>query len=1054
MRKPKEEMKQARRTYRKEKREAKQAYKHQDNQSYNLFKTRQKEAKRLFSKHPDQLTRIKATLKEKYQSEKRFYQAEQRQELAQSKSRYIDKVKLAPSNALTAKELKRYKLPALQKDYRTSKERFYVSRQELKEERRKDLLQSLCVHGRKETAENHFSLRQTNFRPYQTEKSKASVGVQVARSQRAKRLFQQGKEGQFRFNKFPSQVEKKTNHLVQGKTLHFKRVWKSESRQNSPKVNSRFFWQASPEVKEKKAALTQAKSDYQDVKTKLKQGKRAYHFKRPRTRILKTGRFMIKEAVDLLSDHEDLSSLRDMEQTIRKSRHYSTFTYQVGKTSIQVGKGTFHFGRNRVANLRERTNNFKVGHGFKLNDRRRHLNRRIKRYIVNAKYKISQSARRTRDFIKHIPQLVKNFFYHLTTWWYFLGFFLLLVLFSGFISVSSRVLIQQDEFELNKAYTHMTLEDAKNSIKDKNGTTYFTKIDEVMAYMNYRFQDYHLGEMMTSTVNANSTTGFYANNDTYKSYLSQLWIDLNGGDSLKSMAELYKEKGKYHLTQEEMEELNEYKEEGIYMALYELDNPFQGQGETEALTMTYRYGYYNRDGKADISYHIILEAKQGQVIVAPMDGIIKLDGDDVLIVSGEGQIIEARLRLKDIATGRVLDGQKVYTGEIIGETKTDQGLKIYYQKYDVDEKKLVYVNPAFYFPNVVQVQTTILPSIGQFQGDEVGRAKVIYDFLKAKGASNQFIAAVLGNWSVESGINPKRAESDYISPPIGATDSSWDDENWLSIGEPALYGGLYPNILRRGLGLGQWTDTRDGSIRNTLLREYAKSKNKEWYNLELQLDFMLNGDSPYYKNWVAQHMKDTGSPATLAQLFLIYWEGNAGDKLVERQTRAIEWFYQIEKGFSQAAPGTAKVDLKGLEAVRGDLYDGLVPGSGDDIGYPWGQCTWGVAKRMNQLGLKLKGREGSKIPIISTMGNGMDWVGTAARLGGETGMTPKAGAIISFNFGDPWGHVALVEKVYPDGSFLISETNYGGSAYNPTGVYTFRTFSTVEGNMSFAYTTK
>ena len=124
------------------------------------------------------------------------------------------------------------------------------------------------------------------------------------------------------------------------------------------------------------------------------------------------------------------------------------------------------------------------------------------------------------------------------------------------------------------------------------------------------------------------------------------------------------------------------------------------------------------------------------------------------------------------------------------------------------------------------------------------------------------------------------------------------------------------------------------------------------------------------------------------------------------------------------------------------------------MGYAYGQCTWGVAARINQLGLKLKGRNGEKIPIISTMGNGQDWVATAARLGGETGKLPKAGAIISFaggGHGSPteYGHVAFVEKVYPDGSFLISETNYNG---NPN--YTFRKLSGVDGTISFAYTTK
>lgn len=364
---------------------------------------------------------------------------------------------------------------------------------------------------------------------------------------------------------------------------------------------------------------------------------------------------------------------------------------------------------------------------------------------------------------------------------------------------------------------------------------------------------------------------------------------------------------------------------------------------------------------------------------------------------------------------------------MIGQTKDGSGLKVTYQKVDDDSEKLVYVNPAFYFPKVIQLQTTILPTIGQFGGDEFARAKAIYEYLKSQGATNQAIAA---------------------------TDSSWDDEGWLSLNGPAIYNGRYPNILRRGLGLGQWTDTADGSRRHTLLLEYAKRKKQKWYDLGLQLDFMLHGDNPYYTNWLKGFFKNSGSPASLAQLFLIYWEGNSGDKLLERQTRATEWYYQIEKGFSQPNGGTAQSDPKALEAVRGDLYDNSVPGGGDGMGYAYGQCTWGVAARINQLGLKLKGRNGEKIPIISTMGNGQDWVATAARLGGETGKLPKAGAIISFAGGGhrsptEYGHVAFVEKVYPDGSFLISETNYNG---NPN--YTFRKLSGVDGTISFAYTTK
>ncbi|HGQ7689955.1 TPA: phage tail tip lysozyme, partial [Streptococcus pneumoniae] len=536
-------------------------------------------------------------------------------------------------------------------------------------------------------------------------------------------------------------------------------------------------------------------------------------------------------------------------------------------------------------------------------------------------------------------------------------------------------------------------EDAENTRTNDTGITYYTKIDDVMGFMNLKYQDYALEEVMEN------------GDKTYQVYLSQLWHDLNGGDSLKAMLELTKEPA-YKLSDDDREELKELSKEGTYLALQELDNPFQEQTEDDTLTMTVRYGYEMIEDKPTLHHHIILEAKENQVIVAPMDGKVSLDGENLIITSGKG-LNKSQLTLFNVHTGRVTDGQKVQAGEMIGQTKDGSGLKVTYQKVDDDSEKLVYVNPAFYFPKVIQLQTTILPTIGQFGGDEFARAKAIYEYLKSQGATNQAIAAILGNWSVESSINPKRAEGDYLSPPVGATDSSWDDEGWLSLNGPAIYNGRYPNILRRGLGLGQWTDTADGSRRHTLLLKYAKRQNQKWYDLDLQLDFMLHGDNPYYTNWLKDFFKNSGSPASLAQLFLIYWEGNSGDKLLERQTRATEWYYQIEKGFSQPNGGTAQSDPKALEAVREDLYDNSIPGGGDGMGYAYGQCTWGVAARINQLGLKLKGRTGEKISIINTMGNGQDWVGTAARLGGETGKLPKAGAIISFA-GGQYGHVGFV----------------------------------------------
>ncbi|HGQ4989446.1 TPA: phage tail tip lysozyme [Streptococcus pneumoniae] len=818
---------------------------------------------------------------------------------------------------------------------------------------------------------------------------------------------------------------------------------RKESRKER-KTNQKFFYGQETKVKSnfflqgKNLEELKAKKEVKAAKENLKSTKQAYKFKKI-SRKAKTFLYVLgREGGELASENEDLESYRTLHETIRKGKRYSRLSYNLGKASVKTGQATGRFTKKRLTNTKERYHHFKDGKGWKL----------TKDNPSSFKNRYRKLKKQGLLSVRNIYQKLKGAFSFFTfvagnpVIWIVGGIvFLLLLMMSFFLGFSSASLIQQDEFELTKAYTHLTWEDAEHTRTNDKGITYYTKVDDVMGYMNFKFHDYELQKPV-----------HLFSSETYKDYLSALWHDLNDGEDLKSMQDLY-ETPKYKLSKDDQEEIKELKEEGVYASMQELDNPFEGKSNEDSLTMTYRYGYYDLDGKPTLQEYILLEAKAHQTIVAPMDGVVSLDGDDVILTNGKGEN-ESRLTLYSIHNGRAIEGTRVLTGDVIGETPDDTGLKVSYQKYKNKKEKLVYVNPQFYFPKVIQLQTTILPAIGQFGGDEFERAKHIYDFLKSQGASPQAIAAILGNWSVESSINPKRAEGDYLSPPVGATDSSWDDETWLAIGGPAIYSGAYPNILHRGLGLGQWTDTADGSTRHTALLNYARTQNKKWYDLDLQLDFMLHGDSPYYQSWLKDFFKNTGSAANLAQLFLTYWEGNSGDKLLERQTRATEWYYQIEKGFSQTNGGQAKSDPQSLEGVRGDLYEHSVPGGGDGMAYAYGQCTWGVAARMNQLGLKLKGSNGEKISIINTMGNGQDWVATASSLGGETGSTPRAGVIVSFvggTHGTPaiYGHVAFVEKVYDDGSFLVSETNYGG---NPN--YTFRKISHADSAISFAYTTK
>ena len=75
--------------------------------------------------------------------------------------------------------------------------------------------------------------------------------------------------------------------------------------------------------------------------------------------------------------------------------------------------------------------------------------------------------------------------------------------------------------------------------------------------------------------------------------------------------------------------------------------------------------------------------------------------------------------------------------------------------------------------------------------------------------------------------------------------------------------------------------------------------------------------------------------------------------------------------------------------------------------YAWGNCTWYVKNKRPDL--------------PNNLGNANTWVAFAAQQGLATGTTPAVGAVAQYGM-----HVAYVESVNDDGSFVISEMNYYG----------------------------
>lgn len=106
-------------------------------------------------------------------------------------------------------------------------------------------------------------------------------------------------------------------------------------------------------------------------------------------------------------------------------------------------------------------------------------------------------------------------------------------------------------------------------------------------------------------------------------------------------------------------------------------------------------------------------------------------------------------------------------------------------------------------------------------------------------------------------------------------------------------------------------------------------------------------------------------------------------------------------------PGTPHVVAAGLRVMP--VYPIYSAGVGTN--YPFGQCTWYVnTRRPAPWG-----------------GNAWQWYGRAKAWGRPVGPTPRVGAIMVTWESPYWGHVAYVEQVYPDGSWLVSEMNYNNN---------------------------
>lgn len=838
-------------------------------------------------------------------------------------------------------------------------------------------------------------------------------------------------------------MSRKTRKELRQATREYKEAKKDirNARKKYAKADKRDKQLLQPKTEAEKRYLKQKKNARRQVASKeisqLKERKKEAGVKRRQaiqrnggTTPQKVGRLAHNQATQLVDgafqDNDYLEDVASARQNIRRAHVEVRQAKKIGKYSIKIASNSV---RNAYASG-NRTYNLVRGKGFTRTPVKARWETKVKNkyQLLRAKTNASKAGRFGKTVKKVTSKISKPLFTilknPLTAKSYIVLFimFLAIAIFGAMAGGGSST-VAQNEFDLTESWTHISKIDREKST-DK--VDYWTNIDEIMMFMGYKYEDYKLDSPY------NIDKKWWELNHSYRELLSDTWGELNKDkDNLKTMSDIYtSSENKYlRLSESELKEYNEVLEQakqvGYYVTYNDLANPFNSTSDDEKLDpirIDKRFGYVS---KTEIYNGSVLQANQGARLYAVMDGTISVKDQDVIISSET-----AEFTYKNVTRVRVNDGDKIKVGNEIGEVSDVGGQEVYYRKLKNKKKKeWVWVNVGFYLPKVEYNQTTSVISDTNLDGDIGKKINDIYNYFKKQDSSVTLngISAILGNFWTESSITAKRAEGDYLSPPVGASANSWDDPNWLNMGNAEVYRGKYPNIIHRGIGLGQWTDTRDGSIRHTMLLNYAKDKGKKWYDLELQLDFMLNGDSPYYVEHLKNILHSSEDVDYLTNKFLVYWEGNEGDKVKERQHNAQQVLSYLKNPRGHTRGGSAVLESSwGFPSEYSSKISSYPSGatvsaSLDGNTYPIGQCTWYVYNRLVEAGA----------PHYNWLGDGQNWVRGLVARGWTYSSTPVAGAVMSIQGGfwntpAEYGHVTYVEHVNEDGSFLVSECNVGG----------------------------
>lgn len=287
-----------------------------------------------------------------------------------------------------------------------------------------------------------------------------------------------------------------------------------------------------------------------------------------------------------------------------------------------------------------------------------------------------------------------------------------------------------------------------------------------------------------------------------------------------------------------------------------------------------------------------------------------------------------------------------------------------------------------------------VPSVTGVQGSKEDNAKYIYKFMKAINVPDDHIAAVLSNWTAESGIDPTGVETIY-APKYKMSDQKLNamaDPNAFSVNV------MFPKYARSGIkihksaykgddgryypgiGLGGFT----GPAVSGLLRK-SQEINKPWYDLETQLRYMTDPSGSTYKrgkyagrDWINNVFipQKFSSPSQGAAWFEKNWEGSTF-KQAEHMRTAQEWYNKIQSGTWGAGEGTepvmdsADIDKEIAKVKPHEIDDRTskkaIPETDTNWTPGWGAGIKNISKKINRNVNKHKNT--NNIPVRKSSNN-------------------------------------------------------------------------------------